>query len=140
VAHGGIAFLILLPLFILKRASFSKKALFSLTALAIFLDLDHFVAARSFSLYAATHLPMRPLTHSLSFAIILALVVQALTKNPFLSWGAFATIASHIFRDSLSGAGTPLLYPFPSESLSYLQFYLLEVSLFLTSGALALIK
>jgi hypothetical protein len=85
---------------------------------ATLIDIDHFIAARSFSLVAALNLPMRPASHSLSFALGLLGITLLASRRPALSYLIFAAPASHILRDA-SGGGIPLFWPLPVYSLPW---------------------
>ena len=111
--HALLAICVLLPLLIHVATPQRQAVLICLAAAAaIFIDLDHFVAARSLSLAAALHLPMRPVTHSLLFALLAAIGLWSFRRNLATSYAVCTALASHVLRDSVSGA-TPVLWPFP---------------------------
>ncbi|MFH1682762.1 MAG: metal-dependent hydrolase [Candidatus Woesearchaeota archaeon] len=49
--------------------------------------------------------------HSLLFVAV-ALIISSVFLTQFYSWGLFLGLCSHLFLDSLTPAGVPLLYPF----------------------------
>jgi membrane-bound metal-dependent hydrolase YbcI (DUF457 family) len=106
--HGCISLLVVLPLVVRSRTRvvFAALALIGGSAL----DLDHVVAAGSFRPQALESLGHRPLTHSLLFAVVLTLVVLALTRSTPFAWAVFAVVASHLFFDAVGG-GEYWLYP-----------------------------
>ncbi|ETW05145.1 hypothetical protein H310_04153 [Aphanomyces invadans] len=72
-------------------------------AVGSLLDADHFVAARAFSLRAATSLNDRPWGHSVTFIIAVALIAWKALPAPFNLRGAallFVCLLSHQLRDS----------------------------------------
>lgn len=64
------------------------------------LDLDHFLAAGSLDLRAATHLPSRPLGHAVPVAVAGAIAAALALRSR--RWGAIvgAAFASHQLRDA----------------------------------------
>lgn len=65
------------------------------------LDVDHFLAAQSLTLYGATHLNSRPFGHALVMAIVLSAVVYLLSKQEDYSLLTFTAVVSHQLRDAL---------------------------------------
>lgn len=71
------------------------------------LDIDHFVAAGSFTMHGAMNLPARPFGHSVTFAVTTIAVVWALTRSlwdgAFSHWPALLFVAwgSHQLRDAV---------------------------------------
>lgn len=111
--HALLAMFVVLPLVALSATLRRRAELIFLAAVAAtFIDLDHFAAARSLSLAAALHLPMRPVTHSLLFALAAAVGLWFFRRNLAASYTIFAALASHVFRDSVSGV-TPIFWPLP---------------------------
>jgi len=75
------------------------------------LDLDHFIAAGTLSLYRIETLPGgRPATHSLLFVAALALVVVLLTRRPLWGWTVFAVNVAHLLFDG-AGGSERIYYP-----------------------------
>lgn len=114
--HASVAFLLLLPLFLLRGRSLAVPLLGAL--LASLIDLDHFVAADSISIQAALSLPFRPWTHSLTFVLPAAAVAGLLFRRFWLFVVVAVALTSHILRDA-SGTPAPLLYPLPDVSISW---------------------
>lgn len=137
VIHTIIAVIVALPLALAHRPSALKVMLLA-AALGSLIDLDHFVAAGSLSLYAATHLPIRPASHSITFAAALALASLAVTRaNWALAWIVFASITSHVLRDA-SGGATQLLYPLAASAIPFWLYAAGE--LLLVAGSLLLAR
>ena len=121
-SHGVISLIICLPL-----ASSLFDIIFSFL-LAFLLDFDHFVVARSFSLEKATSLPLRPYTHSITFALFLSFIFYLFSKSLKLSFISFFAISSHVIRDADTGI-TPILFPLKVYKIPRILYYTLEVLL-----------
>ena len=108
--HSMTALFVNFPL-LLDRGFDIKSLAFGILP-AVLIDLDHFVASRSFSFAKSLSLAMRPRGHSFLFAAVVFLI--SLIFMPFeLAWLLFSAMLSHLFFDSLGyGYGTPLLWPF----------------------------
>jgi membrane-bound metal-dependent hydrolase YbcI (DUF457 family) len=108
IAHGVLSLVVVLPIVLVS----SRRVLYG--ALAFIggpaLDLDHVVAAESLNPRALEHLSHRPDTHSLLFAVVLALVVLVLTRSKLAGWSVFAVIVSHLLFDA-AGGDEYWLYP-----------------------------
>ena len=82
------------------------------TAVALLIDLDHAVAARSVRVRDTTGLPVRPPSHSLLVAAAAGALVAA-GAGPLHGWAAGAALVSHLLHDAGDRAApTPLLWPF----------------------------
>jgi len=82
------------------------------TAVALLIDLDHAVAARSVRVRDTTGLPVRPPSHSLLVAAAAGALVAA-GAGPLHGWAASAALVSHLLHDAGDRAApTPLLWPF----------------------------
>lgn len=128
--HGLLAMLVTWPLAIRGQSSNKFLARLSLAGLvATLIDLDHFVAAGSFSLYSATHLGYRPITHSLMFALVSALSVWRITRDPRDGCLWFIALASHFLRDASTGGIHYLLWPFGFDRLSVPAYYASQIGL-----------
>ena len=133
--HAALALLAVAPLILrgsaraaLSRAALSRAALAGLAAVLI--DLDHALAAGSFSVYAMTHLGGRPETHSLLFVLGCGLFAWGISRRGEWGWLLGLALLSHVLRDASSG-GTPLLWPFfDFERLSLPAYYAAQVGLF----------
>jgi membrane-bound metal-dependent hydrolase YbcI (DUF457 family) len=108
LAHGVLSLIVVLPIVLgsNRRILYGTLAFIGGPAL----DLDHVVAAESFSPRALEHLGHRPDTHSLIFAVVLALVALVLTRRLLAAWSAFAVIVSHLLFDA-AGGDEYWLYP-----------------------------
>jgi membrane-bound metal-dependent hydrolase YbcI (DUF457 family) len=81
-------------------------------AVALLIDIDHAVAARSLRVRDTTGLAMRPQSHSLVVAAAAGALVAA-AAGPRHGWAAGAALASHLLHDAGDRAApTPLLWPF----------------------------
>lgn len=121
VVHAMLAFLITLPFF-LAQSPVSKNFLFISVPLTLSIDIDHLIAA-GFNLQSFWSLPIRTLTHSLMFAILLGGIVSYLfymtSKNK--AWKTILYIiaismASHVLRDAANPL-TRWMFPFKSIPL-----------------------
>lgn len=74
------------------------------------LDLDHFIAAGSLDLHTIETMAGRPDTHSLLFALVLALAALLVTRRRIAAWAVFAVNLSHLLFDA-AGGGVHILYP-----------------------------
>jgi len=107
--HGCIALLVVSPIVWRSR----RKALWA--ALAFVggpaLDLDHVVAVGSFNPSRLEHLSGgRPATHSLLFAVVLAMLALLLSRRWVFAWAVFAVVVSHLLFDA-AGGSERWLYP-----------------------------
>jgi hypothetical protein len=130
--HALVAFLLLLPLFLLRIRSLAVPLLGAV--LASLIDLDHFVAAGSFSLRDALSLPCRPWTHSLVFVLPAAALAGLLARRFWIFAVAAAALTSHILRDATTSPA-PLLYPLPDVTLPWWA-YALAFHLLMTASVL----
>lgn len=99
------------------------------TVCAVFIDLDHFIVARSFSLEDALTLGSRPLAHSLVFAVTVAALTWVVGREPLGALLVLVVVLSHIVRDASHG-GVPLWWPWPSSiEIPVPLYYALEIGL-----------
>jgi hypothetical protein len=124
VVHGLVGVLVLYPIY-KKQINRYFSVLFLLASLV---DLDHFIIAQSFSLSDAIRLPLRPVSHSITFAILLAVVGFFLTRDRIVGWTLFAAVTSHVIRDA-SGGNTPLFWPFEIYHIPSWLYYGAEIVL-----------
>jgi hypothetical protein len=106
VVHGLVGVLVLYPIY-KKQINRYFPVLFLLASLV---DLDHFIVAQSFSLSDALRLCLRPVSHSITFAILSAGAGFFLTRDKLVSWTLFAVVTSQVIRDASEGS-TPLFWP-----------------------------
>eukprot|EP00434_Breviolum_minutum_P023300 symbB.v1.2.020553.t2/scaffold1739.1/size103799/1 len=92
-------------------------------------DVDHFLAAESFSLHAATHLTQRPKGHNLMMCGLLPLVLYLFTRNVRLSLIVFSAYLVHLLRDSVRRG--LMLWPTGPTKTPPLPFFLVVVLYFL---------
>jgi membrane-bound metal-dependent hydrolase YbcI (DUF457 family) len=118
--HGLISILVVLPILLASRRRLLWTALAFLSGPA--LDLDHVVAAVSVNPSSLEHLGHRPETHSLLFAVALALLCLAITRKIILAWSAFAVVVAHLLFDTAGGSDY-ILYPLKSpDAIAWLAF------------------
>ena len=99
------------------------------TVAAVLVDLDHFIAARSFSLADALALGSRPLAHSLLFAVAMAVLTWVVSREPLGALLVLVVLLSHIVRDGSHG-GIPLWWPTRgSVDIPVPLYYALEIGL-----------
>jgi hypothetical protein len=87
--------------------------------LSVALDVDHAIAAGSIDIVKMVSLASRPPTHSITFALVMFLVV--LPFNRRAAWLALIVLLAHLLRDTSSGT-VPLLWPLawqPTAPLFY---------------------
>ncbi|KAL6432297.1 hypothetical protein ACFW04_006736 [Cataglyphis niger] len=89
-----------------KPLVLNLNSIFSCFLLASFIDLDHFIEARSWHIHDATHLQKRPFLHCTTVPIILWVLLNFLSKtfhSPSIlehtSWVILASFLSHHIRD-----------------------------------------
>lgn len=124
IVHGLTGVLVLFPIY--KKKSYSHFIVLFL--LAAMVDLDHFIAAQSFSLSEALNLPIRPVTHSITFAIFSAVGGFLLTRNKVVTWTLFAALTSHVIRDAVGGS-TPIFWPLKIYHIPSWFYYGIEIVL-----------
>ena len=135
--HGVIAVIIVLPIL---GISGINKILIVMIAFFVagLLDMDHFVVAKSVRISDAVKLNLRPYTHSITFALILGLLVWGISQQVLLGIVAFIAVTSHVMRDASDGT-TPFLWPLPVHTdsmrirkIPYWLYLMIEVSLFVS--------
>ena len=92
-----------------------------------FLDLDHFLAAKSYSLYDATHLEIRPFGHNLFFLTASTIIIFICISRRF-SLLFFTAVFNHLSRDAVRRGYT--LFPFLFLSTPKLPYILYICTLF----------
>ncbi|MCK4329228.1 metal-dependent hydrolase [candidate division WOR-3 bacterium] len=134
--HGIISLLILLPLC-------SQVYDYIIAFLAAFLiDFDHFVTARSIRIKDVINLPLRPVTHSVTFAALLCCTLWFILPLPFRNYipiFIFISLLSHIIRDSATGI-TPIFWPLRIHKIPYSLYITLEIILFVVVALIKPIK
>ena len=112
--HAALAALVVAPL----AARTDRRVLRTAVAVALAIDVDHVVAARSARPRDTTALPARPQTHSLLTAAGVSCTVWA-AAGPWHGWSAFAALGSHLLHDAGDrSAPTPVLWPWrPARQL-----------------------
>jgi membrane-bound metal-dependent hydrolase YbcI (DUF457 family) len=108
--HALIAAAVVAPL--------GRRVVPTAVSVALAIDLDHAVAARSVRVRDTTALSARPRTHSLVTAAGAAALIGA-RRGPLHGWAAFAGLVSHFLHDAGDReAPTPLFWPFaPARQL-----------------------
>lgn len=136
LVHGTLALVVISPLFFHQDMAGQTRWLLIAVAAAILIDIDHFIAAGSFSINDAIHLSGRPAAHSLLFAVSCALIIRLLSDNPIAGWLLFIALLSHILRDaSVGGGGIPFFWPLTINfQLSMPAYYATQMSLCLLAA------
>lgn len=99
------------------------------TAAAVFIDLDHFVAARSFALEDALALGSRPFGHSLVFVVAMTALTWLISRDPLGTLLVLVVLLSHIVRDASHGS-IPLWWPVRSGvEIPLPLYYAIEIGL-----------
>ncbi|XP_020283771.1 transmembrane protein 267 [Pseudomyrmex gracilis] len=101
---GGLTWMLIV---ILSRKPVARNltSVFSCFLLASLIDVDHFIAARSWHIHDATHLQKRPFLHCTTIPILLWILFISLSSifhSPVLehtSWLILAAFLSHHIRD-----------------------------------------
>jgi len=122
ISDNGTHFLIaILSWMFIEEIDFSTIPVGSLLLcgmMASVIDLDHFVAARSFNIHEATSLSFRPILHWTTlpvtcfvFLVILALILYSLNLYTF-AWMFLTAFITHHWRDGYRRG--LWIYPLPS--------------------------
>jgi membrane-bound metal-dependent hydrolase YbcI (DUF457 family) len=105
--HAALAALVVAPLAVRT----DRRVLRTAVAVALAIDVDHVVAARSARPRDTTALSARPRTHSLLTAAGVGGIAWA-AGGPWHGWSAFAALGSHLLHDAGDRAApTPVLWP-----------------------------
>lgn len=125
--HGLVAVYVLYPFY----RKYDLKTIIVVFLIASLIDIDHFVALRTISIYEAVEMLLRPATHSLSFVFTCSLIAWLISKRDFgVFWLFFAALSSHIIRDAATGGYTQLFYPAEIFDIPYRIYIISELSLF----------
>ena len=85
----------------LFQINFSKVEICFSILFTIFVDLDHFIAAKSLSLYNATHLISRPWGHCLLFVVIVYIMISyIIPKDSQIHIIYLLATITHLIRDA----------------------------------------
>lgn len=128
--HGLIAFLLIVPFYWWKRIDL--KYLLVALGLALSIDIDHAIAARSIRIEDMINLPQRPIGHSVLFCAILSVSAALILKYYFKSKKSmrlliylfFMALFSHIARDAINSTTTPWAFPFELPPFDALIFFM----------------
>jgi membrane-bound metal-dependent hydrolase YbcI (DUF457 family) len=100
--HALIAALVAAPL--------GRRAAATAGAVAVAIDVDHVIAARSLRVDALIGLDTRPRTHSLAAALAAGALLGR--RDPAQGWATFSGLVSHLLHDAGdTAAPTPILWP-----------------------------
>ncbi|HLW95852.1 MAG TPA: metal-dependent hydrolase [Solirubrobacteraceae bacterium] len=133
--HGVICLAAIAPIVWRSRRRALYAALAFVGGSAI--DLDHFIAAGSLNLHTIETMSGRPDTHSLIFAVALALLALALTRQPLAGWSVFAVTVAHLLFDA-AGGSEHFFYPFSAlDGLPWIVCPIGTVALALVSAVIA---
>ncbi len=128
--HLVLALLVVAPLFAhpaIQRHLWIWLAVAAMAAVLV--DLDHFIAARSFALEDALELGGRPIAHSFAFAIAMAALTWIISREPLGAILVLGVLLSHMVRDASHGTA-PLLWPLPtSVSVPIPLYYAIEIGM-----------
>ncbi|HEX4035199.1 MAG TPA: metal-dependent hydrolase [Solirubrobacteraceae bacterium] len=133
--HGVICLAAIAPIVWRSR----RRTLYAVLAFigGSVIDLDHFIAAGSFNLHTIETMSGRPDTHSLIFAVALALLAWALTRRAIAAWSVFAVTVAHLLFDA-AGGSEHFFYPFSSlDGLPWIVCPIGTVALALVSALIA---
>lgn len=147
--HGLIALLLALPFYFYNIIDFRVLAISVL--LAVFIDIDHAIAAKSVDVSDMLKLSGRPITHSLLVNMILSFSFAFIVKEKFVEYQNywllvylfFIGFSSHILRDATDAGGTPWAYPFNSFQINeyiYFSIYIFISYFHLLIGKLGFIS
>jgi membrane-bound metal-dependent hydrolase YbcI (DUF457 family) len=107
--HGCISLLVVWPIVWQSRHRERNAVIAFIAGPAV--DLDHVIAIGSLDPSRLEHIAGgRPVTHSVLFAVLLSLLILALTRRMLLAWSVFAVIVSHLLFDA-AGGSERWLYP-----------------------------
>ena len=121
IVHFTMAFLCLLPLYLLTTIRIIPFLVYC--ACAVLIDLDHFIDAWSLKVRDVYKLNMRPVTHSLLFITLLFYLVYLTSGNLIAGLMVFSALLSHFSFDSFcSFELTPLFYPLKIRHIPALAF------------------
>ncbi|MFH1761979.1 MAG: hypothetical protein ABIA63_12845 [bacterium] len=137
IFHNIIALIVLLPLYIFCP----RLGLLPVIAGGIIcssLDIDHFIAVRSFSLAQVYLNPCRPWTHSLTFTLICMGGAWIYRKRILDITVVGAALASHVIRDAGMGGCSPLLFPLPLRSIPEPLYLILVIIIGWSAGLVGL--
>lgn len=134
--HGVVAALVVLPGAFLSGQE-RNQILGTCVLAAMVIDLDHFVAAGSLRLEAATTLDCRPWSHSLTAVVAVAFAIRWWIREPAIGAAVLAGLASHVLRDAGGGGCTPIFWPAEIYHVPYWSYVLgtLLLSNLMTMGA-----
>ena len=121
IAHAALALMVVLPWIVAFRLPRSYMLL--AIAAAVLIDLDHFIAAGSFSVQEAISLPGRPVSHSILFSAGLAGIVGLIARRLSAAGVVFLALLTHLSHDATSG-GTPWLFPLNDSPRLTVEFHL----------------
>jgi hypothetical protein len=132
--HLVLALLVVAPLFAHPAIARHLWIWLAVAAMAaVFVDFDHFIAARSFALEDALELGGRPIAHSLTFTVAMAALTWIISREPLGAILVLGVLLSHIVRDASHGTA-PLWWPLPgSVTVPIPLYYAIEIGLGLTA-------
>ncbi len=97
------------PLIVKDPVLFVLAAFFS-----VFPDIDHLIAARSFSIKQMLSLGRRPFLHSIPAVFLISLVVYLFSHDFLVTYISFITGLTHLVWDLCTG-GVRLFYPLKKD-------------------------
>lgn len=116
-----------------------RNELFASMFVGVIIDIDHFVEARSLSLFAATHLDHRPIGHSLFCCVLVVLAVRLVLKDSRTPHVVLSGYVTHLLRDAtrrglwvgqelLGGGRTVVTSPLPISAVLLLYCVVIPVT------------
>ncbi len=110
------------------RCTLKREVLMSVVCGGV-LDIDHFLASRKFSYFAATHLTTRPFGHAVGFPLLCGLLVFLVFRNLRGSLLVASSLMVHLLRDGIRRG----LWFWPFGSTPRLSLYVFIAALFVGS-------
>lgn len=102
VLHDEIMHALLYVIIFLPFAAMPGYFLIGLVS-SVIIDIDHFFMARSFNIKRMVSFPSRPVTHSLIFAVLIAVIAGLLLGDYLKGVFVFAGLSAHLLRDLIDG-------------------------------------
>jgi hypothetical protein len=117
IAHGLLGLVLSLPFayYLRPRWFWILWGVF----ISMALDVDHIIAAGCIDIVKLISLPSRPPTHSITFALVMFLIVLPINRH--VACLTLIALVAHLLRDTSSGT-VPLLWPLawqPTAPLAY---------------------
>jgi hypothetical protein len=130
--HALVAIMLILPFYLYGLINI-KIAIIAVS-LAIFIDIDHAIAAGSIDIKAMLSLSSRPISHSILFSVIIGSIFAFIFSDNnntvyFLAYLFIVSLISHVMRDAIESDMTPWAFPLKSMPISKIIFFIGFMSL-----------